>query len=82
MRNPREGRGMFGGPGADDDRDMLEFVVASVLDQVEFPAPRQELVERAQLLNAPEAVVTLFSGLENRDYASPEDVADSAGLTH
>lgn len=53
--------------------------IQKYLGGVDYPAPKEQLVQRAREQNAPEDVCTILDELPNKEYGGPNEVSEEVG---
>lgn len=53
--------------------------IQKYLGGIDYPAPKEQLVQQAREQNAPEGVRTVLDGLPNKQYDGPDEVSEEVG---
>ncbi|WP_301662857.1 DUF2795 domain-containing protein [Methanoculleus frigidifontis] len=53
-------------------------IIAVQISGVDYPASKQDLIERAKFTDSPQMVIDVLNQFEDRDYKSQEDVKSEA----
>lgn len=59
------------------ENDTNPIDVQKHLKGIEFPASKDELIEQAQTNNAPEEVMDMLDGIEEKDYQNVAEVSEA-----
>jgi len=67
-----------GGVGGGMNEQMIRGLIMQALKDLKYPLGKQELTEEARKRNAPGQLTDLLARMPDRQYTSPEDVAQEA----
>ncbi len=71
----------MGGAGGALNEQMIRGLIMQALRDLKYPLGKQDLTAEAQKRNAPPQLTELLGRMPDRQYTSPEDVAQEAEKT-